>query len=130
MSPKVQRITGWVLSGLIAAVLIVASAPMKLFDIPDKEKKAEMFAQSGWTPERMFPVGVVEVLIAVLFRIPRTGFLGAILLTGYLGGATATHVRIGEPFFMPITIGVLAWVAYGLRNPVIFRLAVSAEPRG
>lgn len=130
MSPKSQRIIGWVLSGLIAAFLILASAPMKLLDIPDKETKAELFAKSGWTPERMFPVGVVEVLVAVLFLIPRTGFLGAILLTGYLGGAIATHARLGEPnFVMPLVIGILAWVAYGLRNPIIFRLAIGAAPK-
>jgi hypothetical protein len=48
--------------------------------------------------------------------IPRTSVLGAILLTGYLGGATATHVRIGDPFFAPIVLGVLVWGGLVLRD--------------
>ncbi|TLY12797.1 MAG: DoxX family protein, partial [Nitrospirae bacterium] len=48
--------------------------------------------------------------------IPQTSVLGAILLTGYLGGATATHVRIGEPFYMPIVLGMLVWAGLFLRD--------------
>ncbi|RCS56048.1 DoxX family protein [Bremerella cremea] len=88
------------------------------------EGKAEMFAKMGWTEEVMFTIGIVEVAIAVLFLIPQTAFVAAILLTGYLGGAVATHVRVDDPFFFPILIGVLVWVALGLRQPVIFRLAI------
>ncbi len=87
------------------------------------EGKAEMFAKMGWTQDVMFTIGIVEVAIAVLFLIPRTSFVAAILLTAYLGGATATHVRIGDPFFFPVIIGVLAWFALGLRRPEVFRLA-------
>lgn len=61
---------------------------------------------------------------AVLFLIPRTGFLAAVLLTGYLGGAVLTHLRIGEPFVMPLVIGALFWVALGLRQPGVFALAM------
>lgn len=87
------------------------------------EGKAEMFAKMGWTEDVMFNIGIVEVAIAILLLIPRTAFVGAILLAAYLGGATAAHVRVGEPFFFPIIIGVVAWVALGLRKPEIFRLA-------
>lgn len=114
-------IAGWVLSGLITAFLILASAMGKF---TDWEGKAEMFAKMGWTEEVMFNIGIVEVAIAVLFLIPQTAFVAAILLAGYLGGAVATHVRAGEPFFFPIIIGVVAWVALGLRQPMIFRLAI------
>src|SRR5207245_10593611 len=58
---------------------------------------------------------VVRVAWAAL-GVPRTSVLGAILLTAYLGGATATHVRIGEPFFMPILLGVLVWGGLFLRD--------------
>jgi hypothetical protein len=52
----------------------------------------------------------------IIYVIPRTAVLGAILLTGYLGGATATHVRLGEPFFVPIVLGVLVWGGLYLRD--------------
>jgi hypothetical protein len=117
---KKVRITGWILSVLITLFLIGASAMGKFIEW---EGKAEMFAKMGWTEEVMFKIGIVEVVIAILFLIPRTAFVAAILLAAYLGGATATHIRLGEAFFMPILIGIIAWVALGLRNPDVFRLA-------
>ena len=117
---KKMRITGWVLSVLLALFLIGASAVGKF---TQWEGKAEMFAKMGWTEDVMFTIGIVEVAIAILFLIPRTAFSAAILLTAYLGGAIATHVRVGEPFFFPIIIAVLAWVALGLRKPGVFQLA-------
>ena len=68
------------------------------------------FAQFGYPESLMLPIGIVELLCAVIYLIPRTSVLGAILLTGYLGGATATHLRIGDPaFIMPAFLGVLVW---------------------
>jgi hypothetical protein len=51
----------------------------------------------------------------IIYAIPQTAFLGALLLTAYLGGATASHVRIGEPFYLPIIFGVLVWAGLFLR---------------
>lgn len=121
---KILRITGWVLSILISLFLIFASASGKF---TEWEGKAEMFAKMGWSEEVMVKIGIVEVAIAVLFLIPRTAFLAAILLAAYLGGATATHVRAGEAFFIPIIIGVVAWIALGLRQPDVFRLAFGSN---
>ncbi|MCA9166167.1 MAG: DoxX family protein, partial [Planctomycetales bacterium] len=90
--------------------------------------KDEMFAKMGWTADQMFKVGVVEVAVAVLFLIPQTAFVGAILLTGYLGGAVAAHVRINEPFFFPLIMGVIAWVALGLRDGRVFGLLNAKRP--
>ncbi len=56
-----------------------------------------------------------------------TGLVAAILLTGYLGGAVGTHLRVGDPFFFPIIIGVLVWVGLGLRQPTIFSLAIGKQ---
>lgn len=117
---KKMQIVGWGLSVLIAFFLIGASATGKF---TEWEGKADMFAKMGWDEAVMFKIGIVEVAIAILFLIPRTSFVAAILLAAYLGGATATHVRLGEAFFMPILIGVLAWIALGLRQPDVFRLA-------
>jgi len=118
---KKQIIGGWVLRGLIAAFLILASAMGKFTEWEGKE---EMFSKLGFTTDVMFKIGFVEVAVAILYLIPRTSFIGAILLTGYLGGATVTHVRVGEPFFIPIIIGVLAWIGCGLHYPQIFSLAL------
>lgn len=126
MSAKSQRILGWVLSALLALFLIFASAASKF---TDWEGKAAMFAKMGWTEDVMFRIGLVEVAVAILFLIPRTSFIGAILLTAYLGGAVATHVRVLDPFFIPIAIGVLVWVALGLRDPRVFSLAFQPAPR-
>jgi hypothetical protein len=74
------------------------------------------FAHFGY-PERVFlPICIVEIACAIVYAIPRTSVLGAILLTGYLGGATATHVRVGEPFFFPVIVGVLIWTGLFLRD--------------
>jgi hypothetical protein len=114
------KVVGWVLSFLITAFLIFASAMGKF---TEWEGKAEMFARMGWSEDVLFKVGIVEVVIAVMFLIPRTAFVAAILLAAYLGGAVATHARIGEPFFVPIIIGVVAWVALGLRQQEVFKMA-------
>ena len=76
----------------------------------------EGFAHLGYPESLALGLGIIELACAVIYVIPRTSVLGAILLTGYLGGATATHVRIGEPFFMPIVLGVLVWGGLYLRD--------------
>lgn len=120
MGSKNLALAGWILAGLLALMLIGGSAMSKF---TEWEGKADMFAKMGFTTALMVKIGVVEVLITLLFLIPQTAFLGAILLTGYLGGATVTHLRVEEPFFMPIVIGVLVWISLGLRQPEIFSLA-------
>lgn len=120
---NVKKIAGWVLSVLIAIMLIAVSAPGKFMDF---DRKEEMFAKLGWGIEVMKTIGVVEIAVAILFLIPRTAFVGAILLTAYLGGAVATHVRVNDQFFMPIVIGVLAWIALGLRDGRVFTTAFTA----
>ena len=118
---KQQRIIGWVLSGLLALFLAGPSAAGKFVEW---EGKTQMFEKMGFTTDLMMQIGVLEIIIALLFVIPRTGFLGAILLTGYLGGATLTHLRVGEPFVFPVILGVIMWVGLGLRQPEIFSLAL------
>jgi hypothetical protein len=127
MKRSKANIAGWVLSILLVAFLCLASAIGKFIDFPDKD---EMFAKLGWATDVMFNIGIIEVAIALLFLVPRTAFVAAILLTAYLGGATATHVRIGDPFFMPILFGVIVWVALGLRDPRIFQIALSSHDVG
>ena len=121
MTTKTQRITGWVLTILVGLFLIGASGVPKFIDFPGK---TEMFDKLGIKADLSPVLGVIEIGVAILFLIPRTSFVGAILVTGYLGGAVWTHLRVGDPWFFPIIIGVVMWVALGLRQPVIFALAM------
>lgn len=120
-----SKIAGWALSGLLAVFLIGASASGKFVEW---EGKSEMFQKMGFSEALMMKIGVLEVVVSLLFLIPRTAFIGAILLTGYLGGATVTHLRLGEPFYIPVIIGVVVWLALGLRTPAIWPLAVGGDP--
>jgi hypothetical protein len=95
-------------------LLLVFSAVLKLM------KPAPVvagFAQFGFPESLIFPLGILELACTVVYLIPRTSILGAILITGYLGGATATNVRVGEPFLGPVIAGVLAWGGLYLREP-------------
>lgn len=121
---KTSRVIGWVLSILLALFLIGASASGKFVEW---EGKKEMFEKLGFTNELMMKIGVLEVIVTLLFIIPQTGFLGAILLTGYLGGATVTHLRLNEPYFFPVIMGVIMWIALGLRRPEVFSLAFGTK---
>jgi hypothetical protein len=107
-------------------MLVAVSAPGKFMDFEGKE---EMFAKLGWGVEVMKTIGVIEIAVAILYLIPRTAFVGAVLVTAYLGGAIATHVRVNDHFFMPVIMGVLAWVALGLRDGRIFTTAFTAPPK-
>jgi len=74
------------------------------------------FARLGYPGSVVLGIGILEIVCTVVYLIPRTSVLGAILLTGYLGGATATHVRIGDPFIFPVVFGVLVWLGLFLRD--------------
>lgn len=105
--------TGRVLSAP-PVLLLAFSAAMKFARPPEVIKG---FVELGYAERLAVPLGIVEIACVVLYVIPQTAVLGAILLTGYLGGATATHVRVGQPFFMPIVVGVVAWLGLYLRDP-------------
>jgi len=77
---------------------------------------AEGLTKYGYPAQLALTFGLLELVCAALYAIPRTAVLGAILLTGYLGGAVATHVRIGEPFIIPVLLGVLVWLGLYLRD--------------
>ena len=75
---------------------------------------------------RRLPLGIVLLSCTVLYLVPRTAVLGAILLTGYLGGAVATHVRVGEglfPVLFPVIMGLLVWGGLWLRDERVRALA-------
>jgi hypothetical protein len=104
--------TGRVISALPVLMLLM-SAAMKFMKPP---MVVEGMTKSGYPERLLLPLGIVELACTVLYVFPRTAVLGAVLLTGYLGGATATHVRIGEPFYTPVLLGVLVWLGLYLRD--------------
>jgi|SRR5579883_1141163 len=114
------RIAGWIISAVVALFLIGPSAGGKFAEWEGKE---QMFEKFGFSTHLMFQIGILEVALALLFVLPRTGFIGAVLLTAYLGGAVVTHLRIGDPYVMPIAIGVVMWAALALRRPEVWALA-------
>lgn len=107
---------GWGVSGAVGAFM--------LFDVVGKLLKpapvVEAFARTGWPVELSSTLGVILLVSTVLYMIPRSSVLGAILLTGYLGGAVATNLRLGNPLFtntlFPVYFGVLVWGGLWLRE--------------
>ena len=103
---------GRILSGLPIAFLLFDSA-IKLLDLA-VVRTAQ--ARLGYPQHLAVGIGLVELCSTLLYVVPRTSTLGAILLTAFLGGATATHVRIGDPFVFPVVVGVLLWAGSFLRD--------------
>jgi hypothetical protein len=104
--------SGRILSGVLVFLLMV-DAYGKLAGLPPV---VEGTVRLGYPANLLAALGLIELLCAIVYAIPRTAALGAILLTGFLGGATATHVRIGDPFVFPIVSGILIWGALFLRE--------------
>ena len=110
---------GWVISGLVTAFM--------LFDAVGKFVKpaavVEAFARTGWPIELSATIGAILLFCTILYVVPQTSVLGAILLTGYLGGAVATNLRLENPLFshtlFPVYFGVLVWVGLWLREPAL-----------
>jgi uncharacterized membrane protein YphA (DoxX/SURF4 family) len=109
--------TGRVMSGLVVAFMLGASVFPKLF-MP--ELAAESMQQLGWNPKHLLVIALLELVGTLLYAIPRTAALGAVFLTGLLGGAIATHLRIENPLFshtfFPVYVGLLMWGGLWLRN--------------
>ena len=111
MQSKKLLWTGRVLSGVIAAFM-VWDAAMKLMV---NHYVTEAMTRLGW-PDVAQGLGATELACVVLYVLPRTRVLGAVLLTAWLGGAVASHVRIGDPFIFPVVFGVLLWTGLVLRD--------------
>ena len=113
---------GWIISGLMAAFMV--------FDAVGKFAKpaavVQAFQRTGWPLETAVPIGTILLLCTVLYLIPRTAVLGAVLMTGYLGGAVATNLRLENPLFtntlFPVYFGVLIWLGLALREPKLGRV--------
>jgi hypothetical protein len=126
MSPDMQTApvskkgvwTGRVISGLV--ILFLAFDVAFKFIKPAPPPVVETMAHVGWALSLAPVLGIVLLVSTALYAIPNTSVLGAILLTGYLGGAIATHLRVGDPLFshvlFPTYVGVLLWGGLYLRE--------------
>jgi DoxX-like family len=123
-TPKILW-TGRVLSAL-AALPLAFSGAMKLSGSP---AVSEVFVgKFGYPTSTIVGIGVLELCCLVAFVIPRTAVLGATLLTGYLGGAIATHVRVGDNFVAPLVLGILIWAGLYLRDERVRALIPLRQP--
>jgi hypothetical protein len=77
----------------------------------------------GYSEDSLLGIGILELTCVLVYAVPRTTFLGSVLMTAYLGGAVATHVRVSDAFVIPVVLGVLVWVGLYLREPRLRALA-------
>jgi len=109
------RWTGYVMS-ILPALFLLLDGVMKLFK---PGFVVEATTRLGYHESTIVPIGIVLVICTILYLLPLTSVLGAILLTGYLGGAIATQVRANEgafPIIFPVIIGALLWAGLYLRD--------------
>jgi hypothetical protein len=104
---------GWALS-ILAALLFVVSALMKVKGGPELDQG---MAHLGLPASMVKPLAILELTCLAIYLIPRTAVLGAILLTGYIGGTIVTHWRSGDPFIVNIVLGIVVWLGIYLREP-------------
>ena len=117
--PKWMLWSGWIVS-VLPVLALVMSAAMKVMKPPEV---VEGFAKLGWGENLALTLAIIELGCTLIYLFPRTAVLGAILVTRYLGGAVATHVRIGDPFYVPIILGVVVWIGLWLRDARVRALA-------
>jgi hypothetical protein len=121
---RAQRVAGMILSGLIVAFLVFDGA-IKLMPLPVVTETMTALGYSG-DPALARLLGVITLVCAVLYAIPATSVLGAILLTGLLGGAMATHLRVGSPVFSHLLfgpyLGIIAWGGLYLRYEAVRKM--------
>jgi DoxX-like family len=130
MDSRATLWTGRILTGLFAVFILGASVAPKLLHMPIAE---EIMAQLGWPAGFAFMIGLIELGCLILYLIPRTSVLGAVLMMGLLGGAMATQIRAGSPLFSHILfslyLGLFMWGGLWLRNPQLRALfPVAREP--
>ena len=118
---------GRIATGLPALFLLLDAA-MKLADVrPVREASARI----GWPDHANVALGLVLIACVLVYLVPRTAVLGAVLLTGYLGGAVAIHVRVGDPLLshalFPVYVAVMLWGGLYLRDPRV-RAAIATAP--
>ena len=109
---KAAKWTGWVLTVLPALMFMLG--PVML--LTNRAEMVKNMGNYGYAERYVVPLVIVQVICAVLYVIPQTAVLGAVLMTGWLGGAVSTHVRAGEAWLFPVLFGVVVWLGLFLRD--------------
>ena len=115
---------GWALS-ILAALLFLFSAFMKFKGGPDMD---QAMTHLGLPASMVLPLGILELTCVVIYLIPPTSVLGAILLAGYVGGTIVTCWRVGDPFIINIVLGLVVWLGIYLREPRLKELIPLRRP--
>ena len=119
-----KRWTGRVIEAWVVLFLAFDSA-VKILRL---DVAVEGTTRLGYPADLVVIIGLVELACLLVYVVPRTAPIGALLLTGYLGGATATQVRVEDPWFLfPVGVGVLIWGSLWLRDP---RVVAIVGPKG
>lgn len=125
-SLKKMKITGWVFSSL-AILLLLADGIGKLIK-PEPVVKATL--ELGYPENTITTIGILVIICIIIYAIPKFSFLGAILLTGFLGGAIATHFRINNPLFshtlFPVYVLLFIWLGLYLRSESLRKLLLNS----
>ena len=103
---------GRAISGLVSLVFVMSA----LLKLKGGAEVAQGMAHLGLPESLVLPLAILELSCALIYLIPATSVLGAILLTGYIGGAICTHWRVGDPFFLQIALGIFVWLGLYLRE--------------
>lgn len=117
------RIISW-----FAALFIIMDGVMKVMNLPQVQ---EAMGPLGWPLEMSLTIGLIELVCIAIYLIPRTSFLGVVLMTAYLGGVVATQLRVGAPAFsllFPIIIACMLWAAPYLLDSRVRALLPLREP--
>jgi hypothetical protein len=111
--------TGRVLSALAALVFVGGG----VFTLLNADKIAPQMAHYGYTETHLKVIAWLEIVCGIVYLFPPTAVFGAVLLTGYLGGATATHLRANEPPIAPLVVAIVLWLGIYLREPRLHHIA-------
>ncbi len=113
---KIKKTIGWVLTGLVLAFLLMDS----IFKLIQAEAAIQGTVELGYPADSVLTLGIILLVVTILYALPRTAVIGMILLTAYLGGAVATHVRVENPLathtLFAIYLAIIAWACLVLRN--------------
>jgi hypothetical protein len=124
------RWSGWIIGGLPSLFLLVDATFKFIRPAPVLEATAKI----GYPESSLVPIGVALLASTLLYLSPPTAVLGAILLTGYLGGAVATHARVSDPLFshvlFPVYFGIMLWLGLYLRDRRLRELVPFRAPAG
>ena len=121
MENKRMHWAGIILSNLLG-LFFAFNVLVKLFPETFYPQIVEQMAGIGLPASILRPIAILEGLCVLTYLIPATSIFGAILFTGYLGGAILTHLRVDQPVYMQATLGILIWLGVYLREPRLWNL--------